>query len=149
MISRREVVTAGVLGTLSTAAAAAAAAPDQSGGQDDAQARAMLGQIRQELRSMNATLDNAFLKPSLSYSTISDIRDRLTVHLRSSGKFPDFMEIGTAIFYDVYDWHVKHAQQIQIVRLADQRFAIQFMFTQLVVRWEQAPNYFGQPYDRG
>ena len=58
------------------------------------------------------------------------------------------MEIGTSLFYDVYDWHVRHAQQIQIIRLADQRFAIQFMFTQLIVRWEQDANYLGTPFDR-
>jgi hypothetical protein len=152
MISRREVVTAGVLGTgvLGTLSNAAMAAPGEAqGGQGDAAVQTMLGQIRQELLQMKGILDTGLRQPSLSYGAISDIRERLTVHLRSSGKFPDYMEIGTAIFYDVYDWHVKNGQQIQIVRIADQRFAIQFMFTQLVVRWEQDRNFLGQPYDRG
>ena len=42
------------------------------------------------------------------------------------------MEIGVDVFYDVYDWHVRHQQQIQITRIAEQRLAIQFMFTQLI-----------------
>ena len=87
--------------------------------------------------------------PGLNAGAIGRIRDRLTTHLRAAGKFPEFLEIGTSLFYDVYDWHVRHGQQIQITRIADQRFAIQFMFTQLIVRWEQDANYLGTPFDRG
>ena len=148
MISRREVVTAGMLGTLSNAAMAA---PDesQSSSQGDPGVERQLGQIQKVLSNLNSTVDSGLRGPSLNAGFIGDIRERFTIHLRSSGKFPDFMEIGTAPFYDVYDWHVRHGQQIQITRIADQRFAIQFMFTQLVVRWEQDPRYLGQPYDRG
>jgi hypothetical protein len=69
-------------------------------------------------------------------------------HIRSAGKFPDFLEIGVDVFYQVYDWHVRHNQQIQITRVAEQRFAIQWMFTQLILRWEQDPKYIGVPFDR-
>ncbi|MDO8678472.1 MAG: hypothetical protein Q7R30_07905 [Acidobacteriota bacterium] len=147
MISRREVVTAGVLGTLSNAAMAAPV--DAQSGQGDIGVQTNLNQIRNELRDMKAILEDGMRRSSLGFGGIGLIRDKLTLHLRSSGKFPDLCEIGTALFYEVYDWHVKHSQQIQIVRIADQRFAIQFMFTQLVVRWENDPNYLGQPYDRG
>ena len=34
-------------------------------------------------------------------------------------------------------------QQINISRIAEQRMAIQFMFTQLVLRWENESNYIG------
>lgn len=147
MISRREVVTAGVLGTLSNAAMAA---PDEAQGrQDDAGVQNQLGEIRKALDGINTNLNTGLRGPGLNAGFIGEIRERFTIHLRSSGKFPDFMEIGTAPFYDVYDWHVRHGQQIQIIRIADQRFAIQFMFTQLVVRWEQDSRFLGQPYDRG
>lgn len=146
MISRRDVVTAGVLGTLSTAAIAAPESADI--GQADVAVQTALGQIRNELQQIRLVLDDGMRKSSLSFAGIAAIRDRLTTHLRSSGKFPDFCEVGTTYFYEVYDWHVKHGQQIQISRPADQRFAIQFMLTQLVVRWEQDPNYLGTPYDR-
>lgn len=52
------------------------------------------------------------------------------------------------MFHDVYDWHVRQQQQIQITRIAEQRLAIQFMFTQLVLRWENGSNYVGTPFDR-
>ena len=147
MISRRDVVTAGVLGTLSTAAMAA---PEEAqSAQGDAAVAATLGQIRGELQQIRLVLDDGMRKSSLSHGGIAAIRERLTTYLRTSGKFPDFCEIGTAFFYEVYDWHVRHAQQIQITRITEQRFAIQFMFTQLVVRYEQDPNFIGSPYDRG
>ena len=147
MISRREVVTAGVLGSLTGSAATAEAS--QGGGQDDAQTRAVLTRIEQDLQRINTTLEQGLRGPGLDAGPISEIRARLTLHLRAAGKFPEFMEIGTNIFYAIYDWHVRHAQQIQITRIADQRFAIQFMFTQLIVRWEQDANYLGTPFDRG
>ena len=148
MISRREVVTAGILGSLSTAAAAspAAASPEKSGGPV---IHKLGGEIQRAVTNTPPAGREGLIGPGLNAGFISDIRDRLTIHLRSSGKFPDFMEIGTDPFYDVYDWHVRNGQQIQIIRLSDQRFAIQFMFTQLVVRWEQDRRFLGQPYDRG
>ena len=148
MISRREVVTAGMLGTLSNAAMAAPE-ESQSSSQGDQGAERQLGQIQKVLSNLNSTVDSGLRGPGLNAGFIVDIRERFTIHLRSSGKFPDFMEIGTGPFYDVYDWHIRHNQQIQIIRISEQRFAIQFMFTQLVVRWEQDPRYLGQPYDRG
>ena len=145
MISRREVVTAGVLGTLSNAAMAAPGAGETQG---DAGVQSALAQIQKMLSNINSSLDSGLTGPGLNGGFVGDIRDKFTIHLRSSGKFPDLMEIGIDPFYDVYDWHVRHNQQIQIIRIAEQRFAIQFMFTQLIVRWEQDRRYLGQPYDR-
>ena len=147
MISRREVVTAGVLGTFTGSAAAAEAS--QGGGQDEAQTRAVLTRIEQDLQRINTTLEQGLRGPGLEAGPIAEIRGRLTTHLRAAGKFPEFMEIGTTVFYSIYDWHIRHGQQVQITRLSDQRFAIQFMFTQLIVRWEQDPNFLGVPFDRG
>ena len=143
MISRREVVTAGVLGTLTGGTAAPAEAAEQ-----ERDYSGELTRIQNEIGNLRGTLDRALVGPTLSTGFIADIRERFTTHLRSTGKFPDLMEIGTAVFYDVYDWHVRHQQQIQIQRISEQRFAIQFMFTQLIVRWEQDQRYLGQPYDR-
>jgi hypothetical protein len=146
MISRREVVTAGVLGTLTATATAPVAEAAQ--GNDAAAVTNQLGMVRKELANIQTTLDQGLRGPSLSAGFITDIRERLTTHWRSAGKFPDFMEIGTDPFYDVYDWHVRHGQQIQIIRIAEQRFAIQFMFTQLIVRSEVDRRFLGQPFDR-
>ena len=152
MISRREVVTAGVLGTLvgSTADLSAEARVERAkaeAAQDDAGTIRALNQINQELQRLNGIVDTGSRVTTGAY--LGDIRGRFTVHLRASGKFPDFMEIGIDPFYEVYDWHIRHQQQIQITRISEQRFAIQWMFTQLIVRFEQDPRFLGIPYDRG
>lgn len=143
MISRREMVTAGVLGTLAGTPEEAVAAERQ----DEGTARAVT-QATAALQNINTTLDNGLLGPNVAFGFLSDIRARYTTHVRSAGKFPDFLEIGVDVFYQVYDWHVRHNQQIQITRVAEQRFAIQWMFTQLILRWEQDPKYIGVPFDR-
>lgn len=147
MISRRDVVTAGVLGTLTGTAFEADAS--ETSQELDAQSRAALTGMRDNLQRINTVLEAGLRGPNLAPGILSDIRVRYTQHLRSAGKFPDFMEIGSGVFYDVYDWHVRHNQQIQITRISDQRFSIQWMFTQLIVRSEVEPNFLGVPFDRG
>lgn len=149
MISRREVVTAGVLGTLVGSPAdlsAEAAAAKAAASQDDAGIIRVLNEIEKELERLNGVVDGT---SRVTGGFLGEIRGRFTTHLRAAGRFPEFMEIGIDPFYEVYDWHVRHQQQIQITRIADQRFAIQWMFTQLILRYEQDPKYLGIPFDRG
>lgn len=143
MISRREVVTAGVLGTLATGAAASPAEAVQDG----QVIRAGLTEIRREIEELNGHVQRG-LGSSLDNGRVGQVKGRIEAFLKSSGKFPEFCDIGTAVFYDVYEWHVKHQQQINVTRMADQRLMIQFMFTQLILRWENESNYIGMPFDR-
>ena len=146
MISRREVVTAGVLGTLATPVASAAAETVQ----DDAATRKILSEIQQQLVRLTGVLDDGLLGPQTVHgSFLADLRVRFTTHLRSAGKFPDFVEIGSDVFYAIYDWHVRNNQQIQVTRISEQRFSIQWMFTQHIVRPEVDTKFIGQPFDRG
>lgn len=144
MISRREVVTAGVLGTLATGVTA----PPAEAVQDAAVLKASLAEIKQEIEGLNGTVQRGLLGSSLDNGRVGQVKGRIETFLKSSGKFPEFCDIGTSVFYDVYEWHVKHQQQINVSRMADQRLMIQFMFTQLVLRWENEGNYIGAPFDR-
>ena len=137
MISRREVVAGGMLGALAGSSAEAA--------QDEAGITKALKEIQGELETLGVALGGS---SRVTSGVLTDIRQRFTTHLRAAGKFPDFMEIGVEPFYEVYDWHVRHQQQIQITRISEQRFAIQWMFTQLIMRYEQDPKYLGVPFDR-
>lgn len=149
MISRREVVTAGVLGTLTSVSATASGASGDAEQGGEAQALANgFNSIKTQLEELKAHVHSGLVANSLHVGRLGLLNERIEKHLRSSGKFPEFCDIGTGIFYDVYDWHVKHQQQIQITRVADQRLAIQFMFTQLILRWENDGNYLGTPFDR-
>ncbi|MDP2325141.1 MAG: hypothetical protein Q8N51_14080, partial [Gammaproteobacteria bacterium] len=95
-----------------------------------------------------SVVQQGLLGSSLALGRVGLVREKLELYLKTSGKFPEFCDIGTAAFFDVYEWHVKHQQQIQITRMADQRLMIQFMFTQLILRWENESTYIGIPYDK-
>ena len=142
MISRREVVTAGVLGTLATGAAEA------SHGQSDAQLSASVKSLEDKLNELKVSIEQGLRGNSMSYGNVGQLRSTIEKYAKVTGKFPDYCDIGLGIFYDIYDWHVRHQQQIQIARVNDQRIMILFMFTQLIVRWENDLTYIGVPYDR-
>jgi hypothetical protein len=148
MMTRRDVVTGGVLGTLTTAVAAAPAEAGQ--GASDAVAMANgFSSLKRSVDDLRTVVDDALRQPGLSAGLVGKVRNAFDAYLRANGHFPAFCEIGTGVFYDIYDWHVRHAQQIQIIQIAENRMAIQFMFTQLILRWENDAAYVGTPFDRG
>lgn len=145
MISRREVVTAGVLGTLAGAGAADGAEMQNA----DVQAlKEGFKMLEDKLGDLQASLDQGMRGNSMNFGNIGAVRAKIELYAKTGGKFPEYCDVGLAVFHDIYDWHARNQQQIQITRMADQRLAIQFMFTQLVLRWENDVNYIGTPFDR-
>jgi len=146
MISRREVVTAGVLGTLATASGAESA---EGAVMQEAEAlKAGFKLLEDKLNELKNSVDQGLRGNSMAFGNVGQVKTTIEKYAKISGKFPDYCDVGLAVFYDIYDWHVRNQQQIQITRIADQRLAIQFMFTQLVLRWENDGNYVGTPFDR-
>ena len=142
MISRREVVTAGMLGTL------AAGPADAGQSQSDSQLSANVKALEDRLNELKVTIEQGLRGNSMNFGNVGQVKSAIEKYAKTSGKFPEYCEVGLSVFHDVYDWHVRHQQQIQITRIAEQRLAIQFMFTQLVLRWENVETYVGTPYDR-
>ena len=58
--------------------------------------------------------------------------------MRSTQKYPDFIEIGIDVWDNIYDWHVVHQQPVNMTRTSDGRYAMVFMFTTLLLRPDQA-----------
>lgn len=142
MMNRRDMLAAGLLGSL---------APEGGGGtqdQSDVVLREGFRTLDTSVDEFKNTMEGSLRGNSMNFGGVALIKNELMRYLKQSGKFPEYCDIGVAIFFDVYDWHVRQQQQIQISRLADQRMSIQFMFTQLVLRWENAESYVGQAYDR-
>lgn len=144
MLSRREVITAGVAGRLAGAPTGAVAAPPAEQQADREGQR----EIARMLQAIDRTLNNALLTSSVAHGFVSKLRDSMEQFLRANSKFPDFIEVGPAVFFDIYDWHVKNRQQLVLTRVADGRYSRQFMFTSLMLRPEQDRNYVGVPTDR-
>lgn len=142
MMNRRDMLAAGLLGGL------APSGEREAQDQGEVILRDGLKNLDTSIDEFKGTVDRGLTGNSMNSGGVGLIKNELMRYLKQSGKFPEYVDIGVAIFFDVYDWHVRQQQQIQISRLADQRMAIQFMFTQLILRWENAENYVSQAYDR-
>jgi len=145
MMNRREMVTAGVLGTLGTASMPELA--EAQSAQSEAILKEGFKDIDESLDDVKGAVDQ-LRGNSMNFGGVGLVKTELQRYLKTSGRFPEFCEIGVSIFMDVYDWHVRNQQQIQITRGQDQRLVIRFMFTQLILRWENAETYVGPAYDR-
>ncbi|HYU79438.1 MAG TPA: hypothetical protein VEK56_10670 [Vicinamibacterales bacterium] len=137
MVSRREVITGGVVGSL---AGLPPAIEEQSADREGQR------EIQRAIQNVEGVLHRAFDTVSLSMGPIATLRRNFDQFIRANGKFPDFCDVGTSVFYDVYDWHVRNRQQIIVTR-QESRYTIQFMFTTLLLRYENDANYVGFPYD--
>ena len=87
------------------------------------------------------------LAHSASFWEIAPVRDQLRTFLRANGKFPDYIEVGTDVWQQVYDWHVRFRQPIAVSRTGDGRYAISLMTTLVVMRTDLSGGYIGMPYD--
>ena len=78
---------------------------------------------------------------------LSRIREQQRVFLKANHKFPDFIEIGIAVWELVWDWHVRHQRPAEVLRTAEGRYSVRVMETTLVLRPEQADDYIGFGFD--
>jgi hypothetical protein len=157
MLTRRELVTGTALGAIATAASGADSTASPSGLTHSAsppeapQQDIELKVIATKTTEIDQTLDGlagVVRSNSLAFGFVPKLREAYTLYWKSHGKFPEFCEVGTSVFYDIYDWHVKNRLPIPVSRFADGRMSITFMYTQLLVRIDQSAEYVGIPFDR-
>lgn len=148
MFTRRQLVTHGTVGAIAAAAmpATAEAAPSAPAPQDNG------AEVVRELKVfesvVKSSLASGFQTNSLAFGYVPRLREAFTTFLKGNQKFPDFCEIGIGVFYDLYDWHVKNVQALQVGRTADNHLTIRFMYTTMIVRLEVDAGYIGTPTDR-
>ena len=140
MVERRHVISGGLAAAMVGLAArgATGAVADDAG---DAATAAAIANLQ---AMFERQFDGCELGPC---SHIDRIRQVQRAHLAAREKYPDFIEVGIDLWDHVYDWHVKHRQPIDARRLADGRYAMTFMFTTLVLRPDQPPDYMSSPFD--
>ena len=141
MVGRRNVLGSsllagltGALATPATADAAPMAAEDTSGA-----AATAIDRLRTTLERESS--------PATVAASIGQIRQQQRVFIRANQKYPDYIEVGLGVWEDVYDWHVRYQQPITAARLADGRYALSFMFTNLILRPDQAFEFVGFGFD--
>ncbi|MEW6322346.1 MAG: hypothetical protein AB1635_14800 [Acidobacteriota bacterium] len=139
MMTRREVMTGGVLA--SAAVTPSAAVGVEQGREIDTQ------QLVRAIGRVEEAIEAAFETNSLAHGAIPKLRQYFEQFLRANAKFPDYCEVGSGVFFDLYDWHVKHGQPLVVRRQPDGRYLLQFMFSMLLLRIDADPNFIGYPYD--
>lgn len=139
MWTRREVMMGTALGRMT--------ALDTGGAQTQTMDSAQLAGVVQELGAIRRALTTLADGADLPSPIVGKVRDQMVLFLRASGKFPDYIEVGSAVFYQFYDWHVKNGHPLTTARQPDGRYTLQFMFTQMILRPDADPGYVGPPYD--
>ncbi len=140
MVERRHVLGGGILGGLigairaDTAEAGEPAAAQQQNRGDDTTVASAIDQLRQELRTERL------------FTELAAIRDIQLKYLVGNGKFPDFLEVGTDVWFAVHDWHIRWNQPLTVGRDLQNRPTIALMQTTIILRPE-LKDYIGIPYD--
>jgi hypothetical protein len=136
MVERRQLLTGGVLAGVTAAFSPEGAAAAQQQRDDGEQVASAINVFRESVEVGRRVS-----------SELSSIRNQQRIFLKANQKFPDFLEIGIGIWENVYDWHVRHQQPINMTRLADGRYVMGVAFTTLILRPDQSDNYIGFGFD--
>jgi hypothetical protein len=143
-MDRRAVVGGSFLAGLSTLMLPAAAAAGPSA---DAAAQNLEG-VSDSIDQLRRTVERQFANIYTDkWQGVARIRQQQHVWMKSTQKYPDFIEVGLDIWDNIYDWHVVHQQPVSVTRMADGRYAMLFMFTTLLLRPDQAPDFVGYAFD--
>jgi hypothetical protein len=133
---------AGLSAVLTPGVANAASPSAAAGGAQDLQ------DVSSSINRLDRTLSTQFEKVYTDrWQGVLRIRQQQHLWMRSTQKFPDFIEVGIDVWDNIYDWHVVHQQPLAMNRTTDGRYAMVFMFTTLLLRAEQAPDFVGFAFD--
>jgi hypothetical protein len=142
MLRRRDVMNGvGLGGALAALAAGAASVPAAA---QTVEQRSDRG-LEDVAKAVQAVRDE--VARQASFWEIAQVRDQIRTFLRANGKFPDFIEVGTDVWQQVYDWHVRFQQPIALSRTPDGRHAIVLMATLVIMRTDLTGGFVGIPYD--
>jgi hypothetical protein len=130
---RRELLT-----TALASAGVLAVVPQTAAAADDAQG---LSEIRNELRALRETL-------RVPPGEVQRIRMVQNTFLRSTGKFPDVIEVGTHYWEVVHDWLRESPQPVDVTQLANGRYGLRFGFTMLMLRPDAPADFLGTAQER-
>jgi hypothetical protein len=145
MVHRRSVITGTMLGgALSALTTPAEAVGNEAGGQ--ASDRLASDRLVEDIAKAVRDVRNEIAHQN-TFWEIAAVRDQQRTFLRANGKFPDFIEVGSDVWQQVYDWHVRFQQPIALGRTAEGRYTILLLATNVVMRPDMAAGFVGLPYD--
>ena len=145
-MERRAIVGGSLLAGLSTLMSPAAVAAGASA--EAAAAAGDLEAVSDSIDQLRRTVERQFASVYTDkWQGVARIRQQQHTWMRSTQKYPDFIEVGLDVWDNIYDWHVVHQQPVNMTRTADGRYSMVFMFTTLLLRPDQAPDFVGFAFD--
>jgi hypothetical protein len=105
-------------------------------------------QSTQAINRMRETFERHFEQVySSRWRGVSRVRQQQRTWMQATRKYPDFIEIGLDVWDNIWDWHVVYQQPLNVTRVADGRYTMLFMFTTLLLRPDQTPDFVGYAFD--
>ena len=140
MVERRQVigtaVVAGLSGIFASQPRQALAADGDS------------GRVASAINSLPSSIGCQFSATQVGASPyVARVRQIQRTYLQSTHRYPMFLEVGLAVWEEVYDWHVLYQVPLDARQLGDGRYAMTFMFTTLLLRPDQAVDFVSAPLD--
>jgi len=143
MVSRRLALRGGVLGAIggilaggdARAEPAAAAAAAQRSDEGSDRIATAIDKLRDEVHNEQL------------FTEIAAVRYAQKSFLRVNLKFPDYIDVGSDVWFAVYDWHVRWQQPLTIGRDPLNRYTIVVNQTAVVLRPDSLASYVGIAYD--
>ena len=143
MVKRRDLLSGGVLGGLLGGLGGGSAEAGEPGAQrqqqqpmeDFTEIVKAIGSLRQEIANGN------------TFHEIAVVREALKAFLRVNQHLPNFIDVGAAHWFNVYDWHVRWQQPLNLGRDPLGRLVITFMSTAIILRMDMVDGYMSTPYD--
>jgi hypothetical protein len=129
---------AAFMGAGTAGATPAAAAPRATAATDDA---AELREIATQISRYRDTM------VSMLGADVEAVREQQRLFLKSTGKYPDYIEVGLGVWERLYDWHVRWQQPLTITRQPDGLYAMTFMLSTILLKPNMQTNYIGPGYD--
>jgi hypothetical protein len=89
--------------------------------------------------------------PAIDYSSpaIERLRSEQQRHYQAYAKFPDVVDVGPAVWEDVWEWHIRVLRETpHVLQAGDGRYGLLFRGTLIELRGDAPPDYFGQVMDR-
>ena len=101
----------------------------------------LLGSILRELQQLRQAA-------SLGAEAVGRIRDVRKAHLKQTGRFPEFVDVGVDVFEGVIDWLTALEQPVSVTQQGDGRYSLPLLGTTVVLRPDYPDNYVGQGYGK-
>jgi hypothetical protein len=145
-MERRAVVGGSLLAGLSTLMSPASV--EAAASAEAAAAAADLEGVSDSIDQLRRTVERQFANVCTDkWQGVARIRQQQHTWMRSTQKYPDFIEVGLDVWDNIYDWHIVHQQPVNVTRSTDGRYTMVFMFTTLLLRPDQAPDFVGFAFD--